>query len=333
MFKRIKRHQVRVGMFVTDIEDPLRDEAIRLRSFLIRDEAAAHKVRASNIISLVIDTRRGVDVGPASEQVEASATTPDRLATVKSFSPEEIRQAMLTIEQTKPLLDTLFSDVRLSGTATYEHADLAVSQIASSMQDNPAALIGITRLKSKDEYTFLHSVSVSALMVHFARYLGYDEQTVRMFGVAGLLHDIGKMLMPDMILNKKGALNDIEMAQIRTHPMRGYELLARQDVPQTVLDVCLHHHERLDGKGYPFGLSGEQISAPVRIAAICDVYDAMTSVRSYKKAWTPGEALAMMRRSEGCFDPHLLRQFSGSLRASFTATSGQDAQRHAGACS
>ncbi len=325
MLKRIKRHQARVGMFITDIEDPLRDEAAPVRSFLLKDEAAAAKVRASNIISLVIDTRRGVDVGagrphPDKRESEASLSNLSR-----PFTQTEIEEALQTIEQTRPLLDTLFSNARLNGKGTFEPADRAVEQIAKSMVTNPAALIGITRLKTKDEYTFLHSIAVSALMVHFARFLKFDEQTVRVLGVSGLLHDIGKMVMPDALLSKKSALTDEEMAEIRTHPVRGYELLSRQgDMPQIVLDVCLHHHERIDGKGYPFGLSDKQISTPARIAAICDVYDAMTSARSYKRAWTPAETLRMMLKSDGHFDRHLLTQFNASLRASFSPVPPKD---------
>lgn len=325
MLKRIKRHQVRVGMFITDIEDPLRDEAAPMRSFLLKDEAAAAKVRASNIISLVIDIRRGVDVGSGPAQSEARQIMTSLSSLSRAFTQTEIKEALQTIEQTRPLLDTLFANVRLSGTATFEPADRAVEQIAKSMESNPAALIGITRLKTKDEYTFLHSLAVSALMVHFARFLKFDEQAVRILGVSGLLHDIGKMVMPDALLSKKGALTDEEMAQIRTHPVRGYELLSRQaDMPQIVLDVCLHHHERIDGKGYPFGLSDEQLSQSARIAAICDVYDAMTSARPYKRAWTPAETLRMMLKSEGHFDRHLLAQFNASLRASFSPVPPKD---------
>ncbi|WP_438754453.1 HD-GYP domain-containing protein [Pararhizobium sp. O133] len=302
-----------VGMFVTDIEDPLRDEAMRVRSFLLKNEAAVAKVKASNIISLVIDTSRGVDVGSSAPSLSPKAANP----APRAFSEAEIKQAMQTIELTKPLLENLFSDIRLSGTASFAHADLAVEQVARSMEGNPAALIGITRLKSKDEYTFLHSISVSALMVHFGRWLRLDKQTVRELGIAGLLHDIGKMMMPDTLLSKEGALSTAEMAVIRTHPVRGYELLARQgDMPELVLDVCLHHHERMDGKGYPNGLSDKQLSLPVRIAAICDVYDAMTSARPYKRAWSPAETVKMMLKSEGHFDRHLLGQFISSMRGS-----------------
>ncbi len=218
MLKRIKRHQVRVGMFITDIEDPLRDEAAPVRSFMLKDEAAAAKVKASNIISLVIDIRRGVDVGsgraqPDMRQSEASLSNLSR-----PFTQTEIKEALQTIEQTRPLLDTLFSNARMNGKATFEPADRAVEQIAKSMESNPAALIGITRLKTKDEYTFLHSIAVSALMVHFARFLKFDEQTVRILGASGLLHDIGKMVMPDALLSKKSALTDEEMA--RSAPIR-----------------------------------------------------------------------------------------------------------------
>ncbi|WP_313305490.1 HD-GYP domain-containing protein, partial [Stutzerimonas balearica] len=128
---------------------------------------------------------------------------------------------------------------------------------------------------------------------------------------AGLLHDIGKMAMPLEVLNKPGKLDDDEFAIMRSHPERGHALLlnAQSSVSEAVLDVCLHHHEKVDGTGYPHRLAGEQISLLARMGAICDVYDAITSNRPYKTAWDASGSLAKMAQWQGHFDTQLLHAF------------------------
>ncbi len=128
--------------------------------------------------------------------------------------------------------------------------------------------------------------------------------------MAGLLHDIGKMTIPDTVLNKPGKLTDREFQTMRGHPEAGARLLAGQDVGQVALDVCLHHHEKIDGSGYPHGLAGDQISLFSKMAAVCDVYDAVTSDRSYKKGWDPAEAIRKMAEwSRSHFDERVFQAF------------------------
>lgn len=129
--------------------------------------------------------------------------------------------------------------------------------------------------------------------------------------MAGLLHDIGKMAMPLDVLNKPGKLSDDEYAIMRSHPERGHAMLlaAQTAVSDAVLDVCLHHHEKVDGTGYPHRLAGEEISLLARMGAICDVYDAITSNRPYKTAWDASGSLARMAQWQGHFDTQLLHAF------------------------
>ncbi len=188
-------------------------------------------------------------------------------------------------------------------TATADH-------IVETAQDSVVAIIGVSRLKSRDESTYLHSLAVSALMVSFGRALGLSEASVRTLAVGGLLHDIGKMAVPVEILSSRKKLSGEELAIVRSHPARGHEMLREfDDVPPLVLEICLHHHERHDGRGYPFGLKGNGIPFAARLAAICDVYEAMTTIRPYKPAWSSTEAIGVMLQSHGQFDPSLLRRF------------------------
>ena len=189
-----------------------------------------------------------------------------------------------------------------------------VAEISDSLARNSSALIGLARLKHKDEYTYMHSVAVCALMISLSRQLGLDEDTARAAGLAGLLHDVGKMAMPEAVLNKPGHLTDAEFAVMRSHPERGHAMLfSAGSIPASALDVCLHHHEKYDGSGYPHRLQGEDTSLFARMAAVCDVYDAITSNRPYKQAWNPAESLARMAQWSGHFDTQVFHAFIRSV--------------------
>lgn len=186
-----------------------------------------------------------------------------------------------------------------------------VEAIAASVARDAAAMPGVTRLKERHEYTYLHSVSVCGLMIGLAHALELDAALIPEIGLAGLLHDIGKARVPNLLLDKPGPLTDEEFAVVRAHAERGHELLLQAGVESPIaLDVCLHHHERPDGRGYPARLFGNEVSRYARMGAICDVYDAITSARAYKESWTPGETLEWMAESEGQFDRKILTLFA-----------------------
>jgi putative nucleotidyltransferase with HDIG domain len=193
-------------------------------------------------------------------------------------------------------------------------ADIAypiVEEIHQSVSRNADALISLVRLKSKDDYTYLHSVAVCALMISLGKRLGLDGKTLRHVGMAGLLHDVGKMRVPDAVLNKPGRLTDTEFETVKSHPRLGHQVLLKaQGLNETTLEVCLHHHERMDGGGYPDGLAGENLSLYARMGAVCDVYDAITSERCYKKGWEPSLAIRKMAEwQRGHFDLRIFHAF------------------------
>jgi putative nucleotidyltransferase with HDIG domain len=156
----------------------------------------------------------------------------------------------------------------------------------------------------------MHSMAVSALMVSLARTLDFDEDKVRIAGMAGLLHDVGKAQVPLAILNKAGTLDDEEWKTMRSHPERGHAMLRETGgVTPAVLDAVLHHHEKIDGSGYPHKLPGAQITELARMTAICDVYDAVTSDRAYKPGWQPTVAVRKMTEWVGHFDATMFKAF------------------------
>jgi putative nucleotidyltransferase with HDIG domain len=190
-----------------------------------------------------------------------------------------------------------------------------VEEIADSVTRNPNALISLARLKTADDYTYMHSVAVCALMVALSKQLGLDAAQTRSAGVAGLLHDLGKAVMPMDVLNKPGKLTDEEFAIIKRHPEEGHQmLLASQGADEMALDVVLHHHEKTDGSGYPKRLKADEISLYAKMGAVCDVYDAITSNRPYKAGWDPAESIRRMAEwTTGHFDPTVFQAFVKSL--------------------
>lgn len=306
MRKRIHLHQLRVGMFVEEIEGDGPGKDRQRNHFRIDSREDIERILGCAAMSAIINVRKGADVEGGSpverERFEA------RLA--QTYSAGEISRARATVANTAPEVKKLLKTAYAQNRVDMAAAGTVVDEIVKAAASNAGALIGLSRLRDKDEATFMHCLSVSVLMATFGGALRLDDGTVRLLAIGGLLHDIGKMAIPIGVLGKNGKLTEQEFAIIRSHPERGYHMLRQIDgTDQSVLDICRYHHEQFDGGGYPAGLAGETIPYAARIAAICDVYDALTTVRPYKKAWTQAEAVEKMLQSRGHFDPDLLKQF------------------------
>jgi putative nucleotidyltransferase with HDIG domain len=303
MLKKIAISKVQAGMFLHSVEGSWLNHSMWKMRVLIQDEDMLSRVRACGAAECWIDTSQGADVPP-----ELVAPAPPR-APRKSMALE-LQNASTVLKRSKSAMTSLFSEARMGNAIDTRECMPLVNSIVESVDSNSDALISLCRLKTADEYTYMHSVSVCALMISLGRQLGLDEAMCRDAGMAGLLHDLGKAAMPQDIINKPGKLTDEEFTIIKSHPLKGYEMLMNSGVEnERVLDVCRHHHERIDGTGYPDKLPAEKISMIARMSAVCDVYDAVTSDRPYKAGWDPAEAIARMASWQGHFDPVVLQTF------------------------
>lgn len=332
MLKKIEIDQLRVGMYVQELCSSWIDTPFWQKSFMLVDPEELKKIQATRIRQAWIDTSKGLDVlsevdsQPKPEPVP-SAEPPPPVASVKPPVPaaprqvvavsmdDELGRASQIVNKSKEAVYTMFSEARMGKAVDVGNAQNMVEEIADSVMRNPGALIGLARLKTKDDYTYMHSVAVCALMVALSKQLGLNDEETREAGLAGLLHDIGKMMVSADILNKPGKLTDAEFVSVKEHPVAGYKMLKESEAVSAIaLDVCLHHHEKIDGSGYPNRLKGEEISLYSRMGAVCDVYDAITSDRPYKQGWCPAESLRKMAEwSSGHFDEKIFQAFVKSI--------------------
>lgn len=253
-------------------------------------------------------------LGCGAEPATPAQTVAPAIPIIPTSMQDELVAAQEICSRAKTAVVEMFGHARMGRALELENVSALVDDISSSIARHPNALISLARLKSIDDYTYMHSVAVCALMIALGNQLGLSPAMIRRVGMAGLLHDIGKMAIPGAVLNKPGRLSSDELQLVRTHPLEGEKtLLSASQMCEMVVDVCLHHHEKVDGTGYPHQLVGDQISLVARMAAVCDVYDAVTSDRSYNQGWDPAVAIQQMSTWDGHFDDEVFRAFLKSV--------------------
>jgi HD-GYP domain-containing protein (c-di-GMP phosphodiesterase class II) len=327
MLKKIGVEHLRIGMHIHELCGSWMEHPFWRTKFIVTDPKDIRDIIDSGIKEVWIDVEKGVDV-PAAESKEAVEAkvdealmhaaitgTPQQAAPPRIAMAEEVKRAAKICANAKGAVVSMFHEVRMGKAISGEAAGELVDEISSSVMRNPGALISLARLKTADDYTYMHSVAVCALMVALARTLNLDDKQTRDAGMSGLLHDLGKAMMPMEVLNKPGKLTDEEFAIIKSHPVEGHRLLVEGGTVSGVpLDVCLHHHEKIDGSGYPHRLKDENISMFAKMGAVCDVYDAITSNRPYKAGWDPAESIRKMTEwCTGHFDTRIFQAFVKSI--------------------
>ncbi len=329
MLKKIRVDEVQLGMHIKEFCGAWMDHPFWRGQFVITDPKDLDKIRSSKVLEVMIDTDRGIDA-PAASPVAAKPTVdeqaqameqavkydrPVRTPPTKVSSDKEFARAAAICRQATGAVHSMFQEARMGRAMDTVVAKQVVDDITDSVTRNGGALLSLARLKTADDYTYMHSVAVCALMVALGRQMGLGDEETKAAGFAGLLHDVGKMAIPMDVLNKPGKLTDEEFAIVKRHPEEGLRLLNESGVTDAAaIDVCIHHHEKTNGTGYPYGLNDTQISRLAKMGAVCDVYDAITSNRPYKAGWDPAQSLKQMASwVNGHFDPKIFQAFVSSL--------------------
>ena len=324
MLKKINTSDVRIGMYIHEVGGGWLDNPFWRRRFRLITPKQLKTLQESGVPDVWIDTGKGRDVDtdtPIVTEEEENQQVEEVLHEAVDFAPkeltpsvalhEEVDRARKTHNKAKATVMYMFQDMRMGKALQAKETFALVDDIIQTLTRNSNAFLSLSRLKEKDSYTYLHSVAVCALMVAVGRQFGIEGEELRNLGVAGLLHDAGMVRIPDRIVNKSRSLTSEEFAVIKAHPKLGWKILSdAPEMNEIVLDVCLHHHERMDGAGYPDQSPGENLSLYTKICTICDVYDTITSDRYYKKGYAPVDAIRKMAAWQpGHFDLQVFHAF------------------------
>jgi len=322
MLKKINVRDIRSGMFVHEICGSWMDHPFWKKAFLLSESEDLKTLKTCGIQEVWIDTDKGLDVGSdavvstndeeqARIEAELSRIAKEPACVARTPMHEELERARKLQAKSRAAVTSMFQEARMGNAIKVNEAGPLVDEISESITRNPEAFLNLARLKTKDDYTYMHSIAVCALMIALGKQLGLTGAALKDAGLAGLLHDVGKMLIPEDVLNKPGKLTDEEFDIVKGHPRKGWEILqGSAEITEVALDVCLHHHERVDGTGYPERISGDPLSMFARMGAVCDVYDALTSNRCYKHGWEPAETIRKMAEwRNGHFDERVFQAF------------------------
>ncbi|MGO9015016.1 MAG: HD-GYP domain-containing protein [Dissulfurispiraceae bacterium] len=264
----------------------------------------SHAVISENMLNIAGDVAiNKCDVPRYLEYISALQKSPELLEGNKT----KIRAFVLK-ETSKAILQNFLADPK-SGETIKEVSGLVNDMIDCIMEDRDA-IYALLSLKGYDYYTYTHSVNVAALSIGLGVAINLNREDTEKLGLGGMCHDIGKSQISHEVLNKQGRLNPLEYNIIKSHVLEGEKIMREhKNFPSESFSAILQHHEKLSGNGYPYGLSGHDLNIFGKIAAIADCYDALTTRRPYKTAYTPFHALSIISKDTGDYDPDLLKAF------------------------
>lgn len=320
MIKKVKIELLEPGVFIHDYN------CDRQSSNLITSQTVVHNKKVIEILGdmgireVYIDTDKGIDIEESIPAHQARRDTEEGLHKIAELQPASTRNIPLTVElkvarnikkQATTVIRNVMEKVREGKPLETEEAYQLVEKMETSVTRNRDALVLLTMIRKKDEYTMMHSVSVGAYVLNFCNFYKVPQDVTLNLAMGALFHDIGKTQVPLAILNKPGRLTEEEFALIKKHTEYSAQILhSGHKLPAEAFDMGLHHHERFDGTGYPHRLRGDQIAFGSQLAAIADVYDAMTSDRCYKVGIDRVEALRKLYEWSGFhFNKDLTHKF------------------------
>ena len=318
MIKKIPISALRVGMYVTNITQRGITLTEHEREGRVRDQATIEQLKARGVQFLYIDVKQGDDSPEGVSLSEVDAKHHQEIQNLVTKSPprsleptaelgQELKKAEKLHHQALDLVYHAMEAAKAGQSVNISPFEEMADGFVSSVFRNQNALACLSRIRDKDSYLMEHSVNVAVLMSILGKHLQLEPVTLHQCVTGALLHDIGKILIPDSVLHKPGKLSDEEFGIMKKHSTFSREILNRSGTfPQICVNIAGQHHEKLDGTGYPDGLKGENIAAEARMASVVDIYDAITADRVYHKGMTPSVAL---RRMLEWVDFHLDKQY------------------------
>jgi putative nucleotidyltransferase with HDIG domain len=302
--KRVNVAELKIGMYVTELDRPWLQSPFLYQGFFLITEK--HVSQVHDFCDYVyIDTTKQIasddPVLTLDKKFKKSILHDEPPPPYKKSFAQEFDKASKIYDRTARLVKGFMTGVGIEKQVDIEEAKKAVDECVKSVINTPDALMWLTQLKKKDEYTSQHSMNVCLLSIALGRHLNLPEGELRELGLCGMLHDMGKMQIPLRILNKPGQLVGKEILIMQHHTTLGLQILKKSKgrVPLSVLNVAYSHHERIDGKGYPRGLTQKKLTQATRIVSIVDMYDALTSDRVYQKGCSHLEAINILTKVSG----------------------------------
>lgn len=292
-------------MFVSEQTPDLERTGLNSRGMISR-EATVEKLKLSGVKEIYIDTSKGKVSTYSSPVLNSPSPVPPRVEL-----QEERKRAEKVYGEARSLMGNLIANVKLGKPIEVGPVEDLAEEISGSVLANSNALMCLSQIREKSKYLLEHSINVGILMGVFARYLGYEGDALHQMVTGALMHDIGKIRVPDHILNKQGKLTDVEWKEMQSHVLYGEEVLMKsKGITGIAMAICAQHHEKLSGGGYPRNLKGDQISTVGRIASIVDIYDAITADRCYHNGKSPFSTMKILvDLAKKDLDKNLVYQF------------------------
>ena len=270
----------------------------------IKSNAVISHLKSKNVYIVLIDESKTLK-----STKKESIVTETKTSTI---TRENLIEAQEIFNESKDIQNKLFHDALSGSTLDLSPVIDVTNKSIDAIFSNPDSLACMLNIRKKDEYLLEHSVAVSVYITLFGRYLGLERDIIEQLSIGAFLHDIGKIKIPDEILNKPGKLTDDEFTIMKTHANHSIDIIKKTPgVSALSLEVAALHHEKLNGYGYPFQVKGEDISLYGRMISICDIFDALTATRVYKKGFAHGKSFAILRElaSQNQLDSKLVDQF------------------------
>ena len=284
MIKEVDISELHVGHFVVDIAQQ-ENQFTLTQSGHIKSDLVIKNMVAKGVQSILIDTSKTKVIKGNSEQ-----------DIKKSPIIMDVYKAKEIFNQSKSIQKKIFSDAQNGKPLDLSPVEEITDKTIDEIFKNPDALACVINIRNTDEYLLEHSVSVSVLITIFARFLKIERPIVQQLSVGAFLHDVGKIMVPEKILNKPGKLTDDEFTTMKTHVNHSIDIIQNTPgISELSLEVAALHHEKLDGNGYPFNIPGEKISTYGRMISICDIFDALTANRCYKDGYSHIKAFSILR--------------------------------------